>query len=152
MYAATEEHAVRLHEIHTADGSRVERRRFCRAEDREVPAGEVGRGFAMPDGRMVPLTEDDLARLPLPTKRVVEVLGFVPGQDIDPIASSRPYYAGLLCVSPASQSPADQPGPRVRRATSGFGSATSRSRCPAPLPSWPTAGLRSSQPRSPRPN
>lgn len=94
LYAATEEHAVRLHEIHTADGSRVEHRRFCRSEGREIPAGEVGRGFAMPDGRMAPLSEEDLARLPLPTKRVIEVLGFVPGQEIDPISYYRPYYAG----------------------------------------------------------
>lgn len=43
---------------------------------------------------MVPITEEDLAHLPLPTKRVVEVLGFVPGQDIDPISYSRPYFAG----------------------------------------------------------
>ncbi|MGG7568844.1 Ku protein [Streptomyces sirii] len=94
LYAATEEHAVRLHEIHTKDGSRVEHQRFCRAEGREIPAGEVGRGFAMPDGHMVPITEDDLARLPLPTKHVIEVLGFVPGQEADPISFSRPYYAG----------------------------------------------------------
>ncbi|MBT2509399.1 Ku protein [Streptomyces sp. ISL-98] len=94
LYAATEEHSVRLHEIHTADGSRVEHRGFCRAEGREIPYEEVGRGFPLPDGRMVPLTEEDLAHLPLRTKRTVEVLGFVPGQDIDPISYGRPYYAG----------------------------------------------------------
>lgn len=94
LYAATEEHPVRLHEIHTADGSRVEHRRFCRAEGREIPYEEVGRGFAMPDGRTVPLTDEDLEHLPLPTKRTIEVLGFVPGHDIDPISYSRPYYAG----------------------------------------------------------
>jgi DNA end-binding protein Ku len=94
LYAATEEHPVRLHEIHTADGSRVEHRRFCRAEGREIPFEEVGRGFAMPDGRMVALTDEDLAHLPLPTKRTIEVLGFVPGRDIDPISYAKPYWAG----------------------------------------------------------
>lgn len=34
LYAATEEHPVRLREIHIPDGSRVEHRRFCRAENR----------------------------------------------------------------------------------------------------------------------
>ncbi|MGX1886977.1 non-homologous end joining protein Ku [Streptomyces sp. NPDC055287] len=94
LYAATEERPVRLHEIHTTDGSRVEHRRFCRAEGREISDEEVGRGAELPDGRMVPLTEEDLAFLPLPTKQVVEVLGFVPGQDIDPISYSRPYFVG----------------------------------------------------------
>jgi DNA end-binding protein Ku len=37
LYAATEEHPVRLHEIHVADGSRVEYRRICKAESREIP-------------------------------------------------------------------------------------------------------------------
>ncbi|MFD9607298.1 Ku protein, partial [Streptomyces sp. NPDC059970] len=94
LFAATEEHPVRLHEIHTADSGRVEHRRFGRVEGREIPYEEVGRGFAMPDGNVVPLTDEDLARLPLPTKRVIEVLGFVPGQDIDPISYDKPYFAG----------------------------------------------------------
>ncbi|KUN40427.1 hypothetical protein AQJ30_07200 [Streptomyces longwoodensis] len=94
LYAATEEHPVRLREIHIVDGSRVEHRRFCRAENREIPYDQVGRGFELADGRMVPLTEEDLARLPLPTKRSVDVLGFVPFEDIDPISYGRPYYAG----------------------------------------------------------
>ncbi|MFB6961858.1 Ku protein [Streptomyces sp. NPDC056309] len=94
LYAATEEHPLRLHEIHLADDSRVEHRRFCKAENREIPYDQVGRGFELADGRMVPLAEDDLARLPLPTKRTVDVLGFVPFEDIDPISFGRPYYAG----------------------------------------------------------
>src|ERR687891_442150 len=64
LYPATEEHPVRLHEIHAADGSRVEHRRFCKTENREIPHEEVGRGFALADGRMVPLTEEDLAVCP----------------------------------------------------------------------------------------
>ncbi|MFB7190915.1 Ku protein [Streptomyces sp. NPDC056230] len=94
LFAATEEHPVRLHEIHTADSSRVEHRRFCRVEGREIPYEEVRRGFAMPDGNVVPLTDEDLARLRLPTKRAIEVLGFVPSQDIDPISYDKPYFAG----------------------------------------------------------
>ncbi|WP_179166833.1 Ku protein [Streptomyces sp. CB03238] len=94
LYAATREHAVRLHEIHIPDGSRVEHRRFCQAENKEISYEETGRGFAMPDGRMVPLTEEDLSHLPLPTRKTVDVLGFVPGQDIDPISYGKPYYAG----------------------------------------------------------
>jgi DNA end-binding protein Ku len=94
LYAATEEHPVRLHEIHVADGSRVEHRRFCKAENREIPYEQVGRGFTLSDGRVVALTQEDLARLPLPTKRTVDVLGFVPYEDIDPISYGRPYYAG----------------------------------------------------------
>ncbi|WP_328886421.1 non-homologous end joining protein Ku [Streptomyces sp. NBC_00316] len=94
LLLATEEHQVQLREIHAADSGRVQHRRFCEAEDREIPYEEVGRGWELPDGRLVPLTDEDLECLPLATRHVVEVLGFVPGQDVDPISYSRPYYVG----------------------------------------------------------
>ncbi|MEV4335340.1 Ku protein [Streptomyces sp. NPDC049597] len=102
------------------DGSRVEYRRFCRAEGREIPYEEVGRGFAMPDGRTVP-TDEDLEHLPLPTKHTIEVLGFVPGQDIDPISYAKPYWARpdgpgadrrTPCSSRHSPAPGTWPWPR----------------------------------------
>ncbi|MFE9454519.1 Ku protein [Streptomyces sp. NPDC006739] len=103
LLAATEAHTVRLHEIHTADGSRVQHRRFCAAEDREIPYSEVGRGVALPDGRTLPLSEDDLARLPLPTKRTITVAGFIEPQGVVPLSYDRPYY-----IAPASRD-ADRP-------------------------------------------
>ncbi|MCX4821439.1 hypothetical protein OG883_16310 [Streptomyces sp. NBC_01142] len=69
----------------------------------EIPYEEVGRGFALPDGHMVPLTEEDLAHLPLPTKRAFEVLGFVPGQNIAPITYGKPYYT--VPVGPRAHRP-----------------------------------------------
>ncbi|MFI9781433.1 Ku protein [Streptomyces sp. NPDC051956] len=69
----------------------MQHRRLCEAEDREIPYEEVGRGWELPEGRLVPLTDQDLARLPLATRHVVEVLRFVPGQAIDPISYSRLY-------------------------------------------------------------
>ncbi|MGX1676388.1 non-homologous end joining protein Ku [Streptomyces sp. NPDC055400] len=94
LFSAIEEHRVRLREVHAADSGRVQHRRFCEAEGREIPYEEVGRGWELPDGRLVPLTDEDLARLPLASRHVVEVLGFLPWQDIDPISFSRPYYVG----------------------------------------------------------
>ena len=65
LYAATEEHTARLHEIHTADGSRVQHRRFCAAEGREIPYSEVGRGVALSLGEPMlrGASDDDLVQL-----------------------------------------------------------------------------------------
>ncbi|MGP3632670.1 non-homologous end joining protein Ku [Streptomyces sp. 24-1644] len=104
LYPATEEQHVHLREIHAADASRVQHRRFCEAEDREIPYEEVGRGWELPDGRLVPLSEEDLQRLPLPTRHVADVLGFVPSQDIDPLLYSKPYY-----VAPGAAPGSDRP-------------------------------------------
>jgi DNA end-binding protein Ku len=94
LYAATEERRVTLREIHAADGARVQHRRWCTAEDKEIPYAEVGRGYDLGDGRTLPLSDSELANMPLPTRRVIDVLGFVEGTSIDPISYGRAYYAG----------------------------------------------------------
>jgi DNA end-binding protein Ku len=93
LYGATEEHRVPLREVHAADGGRVRHKRWCTAEDREIEYADVGRAWEAPGGRLVQLTESELAALPLPSRRAIEVVGFVP-DEIDPISYSRAYYIG----------------------------------------------------------
>ncbi|MFD0167732.1 Ku protein [Streptomyces decoyicus] len=95
LVAATEEHPGRFREMHSGCGGRIRHKRVCEVEgpQEEIPYGEVGRAVELPDGGLVPITDDDLARLPLPTKHTAQVLGFVPGADIDPISYGRAYYA-----------------------------------------------------------
>lgn len=60
----------------------------------EVPYSDVARGFEAPGGRVVVLTDADLADLPLPTARSIEVLGVVPAETVDPVVLDRAYYLG----------------------------------------------------------
>ncbi|MFD4293281.1 Ku protein [Rhodococcus sp. NPDC058532] len=92
LYAATENRNLTLHQVHVRDGSRIQHRRFCAAEDAEVPYDEIGRGYETEDGRVVILTDDDLADLPLPSANTIDVLGFVPIESVDPIYFDRSYF------------------------------------------------------------
>jgi DNA end-binding protein Ku len=103
VVAATEPRTSGLRQVHAADGSRVRNRRFCETEGVEVPWDQVARGFESGDGRVVVLTNEDLADLPLPTTKVIDVLGFVPSEDIDPLALDRSYY--LTTTEPAASRP-----------------------------------------------
>ncbi|MFF7702777.1 non-homologous end joining protein Ku [Streptomyces lydicus] len=95
LYSATEERAVRLREMHKGDAGRVRHKRVCERDGLELGLEDVGRGYEMPDGRLVPLTDEDLDRLPLPTRHTAQVLGFVPLADVDPISySGKSYYVG----------------------------------------------------------
>ena len=58
----------------------------------EVPFADVAKGYELPDGEMVVLTDEDLAHLPLPTARSIEVLNFSPADQVDPILWNRSYY------------------------------------------------------------
>lgn len=60
---ATEEHRVRLHEVHRMDGGRIRHRRVCELEGQEVACQDVARGVEMPDGTMAG-HDADLERLP----------------------------------------------------------------------------------------
>ncbi|MET9860058.1 Ku protein [Streptomyces smyrnaeus] len=92
VVAATENHSVSFHQVHTADGGRIRYRKVCELDEEEVPREEIGRGFETEEGRTVLLTDDDMAALPLPTAKTVEILGFVPAEEIDPLQLDRSYY------------------------------------------------------------
>jgi DNA end-binding protein Ku len=92
LYAATENKNVSLHQVHESDGARIQYRRFCSAEDKEVPYGEIAKGYELDDGQMVILTSADLSDLPLSTSRTIDVVEFVDLEAIDPIYFDRTYY------------------------------------------------------------
>ncbi|MGW3246101.1 non-homologous end joining protein Ku [Streptomyces sp. NPDC001070] len=95
VHAATEEHDVPLHQVHTrCGGGRVRLRRYCEREGIEIPSEEVAPGYEAPDGRVVVLNDDDLADLPLPTARRIEILAFVDADQIDPLTLQTTYYLG----------------------------------------------------------
>ncbi|MEV8567267.1 Ku protein [Streptomyces sp. NPDC051322] len=94
LFTAAQEHDVPLHQVHEEDGSRVRMRRFCEAEDKEIPYSEVTKGYEAPDGSTITLSDDDLADLPLPSKKVIDVLAFVDADTIDPLMFSKAYYVG----------------------------------------------------------
>ncbi len=92
LYAATGEHEVPLHQVHREDGGRIRYRRVCSACGQDVAYADIARGYEAPDGTMVVLTEEDLAGLPLATERAIEVLEFVPADQVDPILLAKTYY------------------------------------------------------------
>ncbi|MGV9297893.1 non-homologous end joining protein Ku [Amycolatopsis sp. NPDC003676] len=92
LYAATENKNVSLRQVHVADGGRIQYKRFCSVDGEEVPYSDIAKGYELPDGEMVVITDADLAELPLPTQRSIDVLEFVPLESIDPIRFDRTYY------------------------------------------------------------
>ena len=92
MYAATENKNVSLRQVHEADGGRIQYKRFCTVDGQEVPYAEIAKGYELPDGEMVVITDAEMAELPLSSQRTIDVLEFVPLESIDPIQYDRTYY------------------------------------------------------------
>jgi DNA end-binding protein Ku len=92
VYTATEQRDISFRQVHRADGGQIKFRRICSACGEEVPYADVAKGYPLPTGEMVVLTDDDLAGLPLATGRTIEVLQFTPADQIDPILFAKSYY------------------------------------------------------------
>jgi DNA end-binding protein Ku len=92
LYSATEERDVSFHQVRRSDGARIRYKRVAETDGEEVPYSEIAKGYQLSSGETVVLTDDDFKDLPLPTARVVDVLEFVPADQIDPIYYNKSYY------------------------------------------------------------
>jgi DNA end-binding protein Ku len=92
LFSATQEHDIRFHQVHREDGGRIRMKRTCSIDGEEVPYDQIAKGYESPDGRLVILTDEDFADLPLATGREIEVVEFVPVEQVDPILYGRTYY------------------------------------------------------------
>jgi DNA end-binding protein Ku len=92
LYSATEEKDISFHQVRRSDGSRIRYKRVAEADGEEVSYGDIAKGYQLDNGEIVVLTDEDFADLPLPSKQTVEVLQFVPLEQVDPIYFARSYY------------------------------------------------------------
>jgi len=92
LFSATEEKDVSFRQVHRDDGGRIRYKRMCSVDGEEVPYGDIAKGYELPDGEMVVLEDEDFANLPIASSRAVDVLEFVPADQIDPVHFSKPYY------------------------------------------------------------
>lgn len=91
VYSATEDHDVPLHQVHDKDGGRIRYRRVCEIDGEVVPYEHIDKAYD--DGeRTVVLTSEDFAALPAERSREIEVVEFVPSEQIDPLLLDRSYY------------------------------------------------------------
>jgi DNA end-binding protein Ku len=91
IYSATEDHDLPLHQVHNADGGRIRYQRRCEVCSKIVDYGDIDKAYD--DGeRTVVLTADDLATLPSERSKEIDVVEFVPTEQIDPIMFDRSYF------------------------------------------------------------
>lgn len=90
-YSATEDHDVSLHQVHAADGGRIRYKRTCEIDGEVVDYADIAKAYD--DGeRTVVLTDEDIAALPAERSREIDVVEFVPSEQVDPIMFEKAYY------------------------------------------------------------
>jgi len=83
---------VRFHRYHAQDGGRIRQKRVCEVDGQELELTDIARGYELPGGDTVVMTDADFEGLPVPTLKAITVEAFVPAEQIDPIMYSGSYY------------------------------------------------------------
>ncbi|MFF0733312.1 Ku protein [Streptomyces chartreusis] len=103
VVSATEDHSIRFHQYHLEDMGRVRVRKYCDIEDREVTNAEIGKGYQLTKEQVIPISDEELREIPLPTAKAIEIEAFVPLESIDPIRIGEGYYlqpSGQVAAKP----------------------------------------------------
>lgn len=92
LYLAAKSERFSFRMLHQADEAPVQFRRFCSAEEKEIPYEEIVRGYEYEKGAFVVIADEDFDRIERAAARVVDVQQFVGREEIDPVFFETPYY------------------------------------------------------------
>jgi DNA end-binding protein Ku len=92
LYAATEEKDIRFHLLHKEDGGRIEMKRVCTLDGKEVAWDDLVRGYEVAKGEYVVLTPEEIDEAKPESGSTIEIGDFVELTEIDPIYFEKTYY------------------------------------------------------------
>lgn len=99
VYSATEDHDIKFHQVHEKDGGRIRYQRTCEIDGEVVAFSDIAKSYQAEDGRTAIITDEDLKSLPTSSEREIDLLSFVPADQIDPV-----LYDSSYLLEPASKS------------------------------------------------
>ncbi|MFN3923511.1 Ku protein [Pseudarthrobacter scleromae] len=99
VYSATEDHDISLHQVHNADGGRIRYQRRCEVCSQVIDYSDIEKAFEE-DGRTVVLSKDELKAIPAENSHEIDVVQFVPSEQLEPMMFEKSYY-----LEPDSKSP-----------------------------------------------
>lgn len=102
LYSATENKDISFNQLHRDCKGRIKQQTFCPTCDRKIEYDEIEKGYEYGKDQYVVITKEDLEKLPVPNKNVVEVTSFIRQDEIDPIYYDKNYY---IEPDPAAKKP-----------------------------------------------
>ncbi|MGI9126279.1 MAG: Ku protein [Mycobacterium sp.] len=92
VYSATEDHDLKFHQVHAKDNGRIKYQRVCDECGEAVEYRDIAKAYEADNGQTVVITDEDIATLPEERSHEIEVLEFVPANEIDPLMYDRSYF------------------------------------------------------------
>ncbi|WP_228927712.1 Ku protein [Streptomyces sp. DH7] len=95
VVSATQDHSIHFRQVHLEDLGRVRTRKVCELDGEALSQDEIGKGYELSKEQTVPITDEELDRIPLPTAKAIEIVAFVDADSVDPIRISDSYYLAI---------------------------------------------------------
>jgi DNA end-binding protein Ku len=92
LYSAVQEHKLHFRLVHEKDGAPIGYQKICKKEDKPVPDGEIVKAFELKKGDWVYMEDEDFEAARAEGVRSIDLMDFVPYEDIDPIFFRKAYY------------------------------------------------------------
>jgi len=92
LFSAVKHKEVRFHMVHDADGARIQQKRICSADGKEVPYEHIAKGYEVSPGKLVVIDPEELERLDPKASRSIDIESFVDLAEIDPIYFESSYH------------------------------------------------------------
>jgi DNA end-binding protein Ku len=93
VFPATESSgSISFNQLHGVCQTRIQQKRWCATCDREVPYGELVKGYEFEKGRYVIVSAEDIDAVRPESTRVIDLVQFADESEFDPMYVERAYY------------------------------------------------------------
>lgn len=92
VYPATREERVSFKQLRASDLSPIRYKKVAEADQQEVPADQIVKGYEYEKGKWVTLRDEDFAKVKIESTHSIEITDFVEQTQINPKFFYKPYF------------------------------------------------------------
>ena len=92
LHTAARAETVHFNQLHRGCGSRIKQVLYCAAEDKPLSRSDIVKGYEYEKDRYVVVEDEDVKKVAPKTAKVMEIVEFVPVDEVDPIYLENSYY------------------------------------------------------------
>jgi len=92
VYSAVSQKEVRFHQLHDKDNARLQYKRICSVDGKEVPHEHIVKGYEISPDEYVVITPEELESLDPEKTRLIDIEDFIDLTEIDPLYYDKSYY------------------------------------------------------------
>ena len=93
LYSATEDRAFSFNQL-CPNGHRIQYKRWCPVEEREVSYAEIKKGYEIAKDSYVLIEKADFEKIKIKSTKTIDIKEFVDIGELDPIYIEKSYYVG----------------------------------------------------------